>query len=603
MSMMKKLIYTMLFTLAGLVGMAQTNQPLPSGAIPFGATTYLSPLDSTIWLYKERDGTAIKVANWVDVDSLFKLGWTPTQIDSAITAQAGAYLPLSGGTMSGNIDMNTMRILRGDYYTVPLNNSGEYNGWGPSLGRHTQIAGLSLANPGISGDAAFIGWSADSAQILFKTRRHRNSGQPVVMSDKFVIKEGNNVGSLGGNDNMVVGEFFGSVTGRMDGTTDPDGYESQFATQDYVDEQDAFNVEDVTQTHYTDKAINVRAFNNTGMDYQEGSIDFGITRDSIHTMGLYAFKQGLETTASGNYSSAFGQSTTASGYSSSAFGLGTTASGYYSSAFGYRTIANEYASLAIGRYSTDGSVETSWNAGSPIFKVGNGTGTGNRSNAYVLYNDGKSTQYGIASYGDDYSVNFTNRSIPDVGWVNNNFVDKSTNQTGIGGDKEWTGSHQWVPPINSPSFVPSSIAIYTASSQTEPAIRGSDATASSAFMLRAYATIAGTQLTLSKGGIDAAGAYTNTSDSTIKNIVTDFDYSAVDSLPARAFMYKDNRDSGRVHVGYIAQEVREVLPDAVYESEETGLLSVDHVQVIIAKLARLEEKVKQLEARIEALEN
>lgn len=136
------------------------------------------------------------------------------------------------------------------------------------------------------------------------------------------------------------------------------------ATKEYVDEQNAFNVEDVTQEAYIDKAINVKAFNNTGMSYSEGSIDFGITRNSTHTMGAYAFKLGVETTASGDHSLAFGSGTT----------------------------ANEYASIAIGQYSTDGPAQTAPVSGSPIFKVGNGTNPSNRSNAYVLYNDGRSEQ-------------------------------------------------------------------------------------------------------------------------------------------------------------------------------------------------------------------
>src|SRR5690606_18835053 len=109
----------------------------------------------------------------------------------------------------------------------------------------------------------------------------------------------------------------------------------------------AFNVEDVTQILYTDKAINVRAFNNTGMDYQEGSIDFGITRDSTHTMGPYAFKQGAETTASGYFSAAFGYGTTASGTYSSAFGIQTTAPSTASSAFGQNTTASGSYSSAF----------------------------------------------------------------------------------------------------------------------------------------------------------------------------------------------------------------------------------------------------------------
>lgn len=225
--------------------------------------------------------------------------------------------------------------------------------------------------------------------------------------------------------------------------------DEDLANKAYVDSKASpFNIIDVTQQSYTDKAINVIPFNNTGMSYSEGSIDFGITRGTPHTMGVYAFKQGLNTTAlgmassafgfqtvaSGNYSSAFGRQTTASnayssafgsetiasgqyssafgdrstasgfsssafggrstasGQYSSAFGNQTTASGHFSSAFGTQTTANEFASLAIGRHPTDGVAQVGWVNGSPIFKVGNGTSPSNRRNAYVLYNDGRSEQ-------------------------------------------------------------------------------------------------------------------------------------------------------------------------------------------------------------------
>ena len=214
----------------------------------------------------------------------------------------------------------------------------------------------------------------------------------------------------------------------------------------------ALGLKDVTQEAFQDKAIYVIPFNNLdkGMEYQEGSIDFSIITDEniSYEMGLYSFSIGLNTQsrgltssafgnstqasgvasssfgnsteASGDYSSAFGQyseasglnssafgdNTEASGLNSSAFGSNTEASGDYSSAFGQLTKAsgdfssafgqyteaNEYASLAIGRYSKKGTIETSWNDGSPILKVGNGTSNSNRNNAYTLYNDGRSEQ-------------------------------------------------------------------------------------------------------------------------------------------------------------------------------------------------------------------
>ena len=60
---------------------AQTNKPLPSGATPFGSTTFISPLDSTIWLYKERGGVAINLGSWHKTDSLIKTRQKATSLD------------------------------------------------------------------------------------------------------------------------------------------------------------------------------------------------------------------------------------------------------------------------------------------------------------------------------------------------------------------------------------------------------------------------------------------------------------------------------------------------------------------------------------------
>lgn len=81
---MKQYILILLFTLAGLAGMAQTNEPLPGDAEPLTNQLYLSPSDSTVWAADPFSGLAIKVGTWVKVDSLFKLGYTKVQVDSAI---------------------------------------------------------------------------------------------------------------------------------------------------------------------------------------------------------------------------------------------------------------------------------------------------------------------------------------------------------------------------------------------------------------------------------------------------------------------------------------------------------------------------------------
>lgn len=83
---MKQYILIMLLALAGLAGMAQTNEPLPGDAEPLTNQLYLSPSDSTVWAADPFSGLAIKVGTWFKVDSLFKEGYTKVQVDSAIAA-------------------------------------------------------------------------------------------------------------------------------------------------------------------------------------------------------------------------------------------------------------------------------------------------------------------------------------------------------------------------------------------------------------------------------------------------------------------------------------------------------------------------------------
>lgn len=92
--------------------------------------------------------------------------------------------------------------------------------------------------------------------------------------------------------------------------------------------------------------------------------------------GNFSHAEGYLTTASGRYSHAEGYSTTASSYYSHAQGYCTTASGYFSHAEGLYTTAYADASYACGKYSTTDS---------SLFKVGNGTSTSNRSDAFRVY--------------------------------------------------------------------------------------------------------------------------------------------------------------------------------------------------------------------------
>lgn len=131
------------------------------------------------------------------------------------------------------------------------------------------------------------------------------------------------------------------------------------------------------------------------------------TTDLRGATGDYSFAAGSHTTTGGDYSFAAGSSTEANGSASTALGQSSIANGFGSLSIGYNNIA-------ITESAENGPID-----GSPLFIVGNGNDTSTRSNAYALFNNGNSTQYGVASYGGDYSSSYNERSLVDKEYVDN----------------------------------------------------------------------------------------------------------------------------------------------------------------------------------------
>jgi hypothetical protein len=94
------------------------------------------------------------------------------------------------------------------------------------------------------------------------------------------------------------------------------------------------------------------------------------------------------------------------------------------------------------------------------------------------------------------------------------------------------------------------------------------------------------------GNVTAAGFF-NSSDIRLKEVVNViYDPSKIAAI---TYKWKDGRDN-KNHVGYSAQEVQKYMPDAVNEDEK-GFLSVDYIQVLVAKIDALEKRVKELEGK------
>ena len=136
-----------------------------------------------------------------------------------------------------------------------------------------------------------------------------------------------------------------------------------------------------------------------------------------NAVGPYSFGAGFDTRATGSTSVALGNTTTASANYSTAMGVNTVASGEYSTAMGYYSIASGGYSTALGFSNAKGLVSTSMGEGSvakgyastviglyndsiitadqssistttPLFIIGNGNSSNNRSNALVALKNG-----------------------------------------------------------------------------------------------------------------------------------------------------------------------------------------------------------------------
>lgn len=100
------------------------------------------------------------------------------------------------------------------------------------------------------------------------------------------------------------------------------------------------------------------------------------------------------------------------------------------------------------------------------------------------------------------------------------------------------------------------------------------------------------------GNVYAPGFF-NSSDIRLKDL-TEYDYNVSDIKPI-TYLWKDGRDKQK-HVGYSAQEVQKVMPDAVNEGTD-GMLSVNYVEVLVAQVELLNNRMAEMQKEIELLKS
>lgn len=104
--------------------------------------------------------------------------------------------------------------------------------------------------------------------------------------------------------------------------------------------------------------------------------------------------------------------------------------------------------------------------------------------------------------------------------------------------------------------------------------------------------ITGSYLPLSGGTVSGnitANAFFASSDRRLKNIIS----RSGDMIE---FTWKDKRDN-KSHFGYVAQEVRKKMPEQVNRDEQ-GYMSVNYIEVLVAKVNALELEVQALKEKL-----
>jgi hypothetical protein len=119
-----------------------------------------------------------------------------------------------------------------------------------------------------------------------------------------------------------------------------------------------------------------------------GKYSMSIGNGNLSDNGGMAIGSNNDATAFGAV--AIGVSNKAVNTNTYAAGYNNLATGFYATAFGNNTYSKSYGSFVIGQYNEITGDSTQWVSTDPVFVVGNGLNSTDRSNAVTLYKNGRS---------------------------------------------------------------------------------------------------------------------------------------------------------------------------------------------------------------------
>jgi hypothetical protein len=330
-----------------------------------------------------------------------------------------------------------------------------------------------------------------------------------------------------------------------------------------------------------------------------------------------------------------------------ALGVNTTASGYFSTAFGYQTTAKSAYEMVLGSWNTEYTPFSTylWNATDRLFIIGNGTDALSRSDAMTILKNGN---VGIGNSNPGFLLDVSGRMLlrGNMGgnsagmWFNNEnntaqsfFVgmqnddkagfygnggigwgltmDRNNGNVNVAG-KLGIGTAATATPLSFPPTLEKKITLYPgATGDVGMAVRGNyfqiysdNSSATVGIGYQQNALISGGNPTgfqynlnvFGNGDATLRGVFTHASDARLKKDISPIQNSLQKIIQLNGYNYywKNENADKNLQTGVIAQEVQKLFPHLVKEDKD-GLLSVNYSGLIPVLIEGIKEQQKQIE--------
>jgi len=398
----------------------------------------------------------------------------------------------------------------------------------------------------------------------------------------------------------------------------------------FLPDMNAFRVGKVSpgaaSTYWNRDSIGLNSFA-SGMNTRAQG--FGATamgRDTEAT-NSYAFASGFFSNADGQYSTAMGFNTDAFGEGATALGYSTDAEKAYSFAAGFfaesqaesavslgtNTLAQSFRSVALGSNNLGGGNALAWNFSDPLLEVGNGMNQFSRSNALTILKDGR---HGIITSTPKANLHVKSDGVADIAEIvvvlesdiSNRpvlqFSETPNGDSGSGMSIEYDGrgsggSNKMY--INDTD----GISVVTFENSGDVGI----GVISPGFNLHLPNS--------TTKGIARARSWTTYSDKRVKSQITSLSYGLNEVMLLKPVEYQHHiggfsnselevEEESQHTIGLIAQEVFEVIPEAVNQpdNENEELWGMEYeklIPLLIKGMQEQQDHILQLESQIEEL--